>query len=736
MKKSIVLLLLLTAVVWAQVAGPRVTRYIQNHEYAADNQILGKKNLNMVDVLITHNGDIQALRDAGVRIRHSAHQIAVAQVPLHALAQVSEMPEVVYIEAPLPSRLMTDKSTDIVQAQKARNLLGYTGKDVIVGIIDSGIDWQHHDFRKADGSTRIKYILDLSVPGSYHGGTIYSEQAINMALNGTVTLPTFDINGHGSHVAGIAAGDGSSVSGFGKYAGVAPEADLVIVKASRNNEGDDFQTSDQIIALAFIDSVANEMGKPYVANLSLGGHNGAHDGTSVVERYIDELVGIARPGKAVVTVAGNERDDNIHAAASLTSSSDKKIITFEIESFIPSVGRANDYVVLDGWYDGSAELEISVVSPSGERFGPVSTRQVFDEKSSDGSVYVWNGFYPVSSGYLPGVNPFNGDREFYIEISDQDTRLPQAGTWAVEFTGGQADIDVWITNSTLDAEFKQGLQLRGQISVPGTAHSVITVGSFISKERWVDLDNHSLSWDVDDSATEGDLSDFSNPGPTRDGRIKPEITAPGQIIAATLSAQAGPEVPGSIFTSSSRDLPNAFVDEDGVHGLSSGTSMAAPHVAGAVALLLQKNPDLTAQQITDMLTSTAKTDKYVETAPNDDWGYGKLDIFAAVQVSPGEEISPDFNISKPKPNPVTSVMQLTYSLPIADELYHTKIVVYNALGQQVKELVNTQQGAREYNIFWDGTDDKGRSVANGVYFIRFRAGNESKVFKIALTRMN
>lgn len=707
---------------------------------ATESSILRKRGeIIYVRVIASFAGRLDELSKAGAGIIYSRGNLAILEVPLDRLLDVASLPAVTYLEAPAPSMALLDKSSQVIGAIKAREQLGATGKGVIVGIVDSGIDWRHDDFRQSDGSTRIKYILDLSEPGPHYTGTIYTEAQINNALNGFGRVSETDASGHGTHVTGIIASDGTAESGYGDYAGIAPATDIVVVKATRDAKGREFFTDDQIVALGFIDSVAAVLGKPWVANLSLGGHSGAHDGTSPVERFIDMLTGPGIPGKVVVTVAGNDGDMAIHAQTTIASSSRQPVISFTLDPYVPNVGTGNDIVIVDGWYDGAKKIGVTLLSPSGRRYGPVLPGEVLPENGSagqvtdEGTIYMWNGFYESGNEYRQGTNPFNGDREFYLQISDDDARQPATGQWQIEFSGSGGNIDVWISNATMDAYFVQGKVDDGKLAIPGTARNAITVGSFISKKSWEDLDGNRLTYDSQGLYAEGDLSVFSSPGPVRKGNYqKPEIAAPGQIVASSLSVNAPPTDDNSIFFSGNMTYPNALVNSDGFHGLNSGTSMAAPHVTGAVALVLEQYPDLTAIQVRDIITKSAEKDNRTGDTPNIFWGWGKLNVHDALLEDPDpEEEQPAFILHPPRPNPSFGTVKIEYVLPVLENMPVLHIVIYNALGRRVFETQRT--GGTEF--FWDGRDAAGTPVGSGVYFIRASFGGQDQYQKIAFLGM-
>ncbi|NIA29479.1 MAG: S8 family serine peptidase [Actinobacteria bacterium] len=686
----------------------------------------------VVRTIVTFRGNAHDIQSAGAKLISVIGDVAVVDIPPSRLDAIANLPSVLYVEASHSDHAYLDKSIPAIRADDARQSFDVTGRGVLVGIIDSGIYWQHEDFRKPDGTTRIKCILDLSHPGPVHGGTVYSESEINDALNGIGFIDEKDVSGHGTHVAGIAAADGSDNSAFGTFAGVAPEAELVIVKATRDEKGSEFQTADQIIALSFIDSVATALGMPYVVNLSFGGHFGAHDGTTTVERVIDRLVGPGIPGKAIVTVCGNDREDNIHAGAQFSGSKTTAEITFEISEYTAQGGSDNDKVQLDGWYDGKEKVTVTLYSPSGKKIGPVNFGNYVDTKTAEGAVYIWNGFYENGKYLSPGVNPFNNSNEMFIQISDEQAyRPPAEGTWKLYLAGTGGKIDFWESTATMPFAFLQGNIETGKVSTPGTAYNSITAAAFVTKKFWNDIDGNHLTIDSAGQLKVGDIASFSSPGPTRDGRTKPEIAAPGQMIAASLSLDALPPEPASIFLSGSGEFPNAFIMPQELQALSGGTSMAAPHVAGVIALLFQKYPQATALQIRDMLTESAEVDRFTETIPNNDWGWGKLDAYAALNETPNVESPTDYRFLQAFPNPFITNTTIEFELPVTPTVDVTTIRIFNVLGQQVRELLSEVRSASKQKVFWDGRDNNGFPVSSGIYFIDFRSGNHHEVKKLA-----
>jgi subtilisin family serine protease len=683
-----------------------------------------------VQVLIKTSGAMAELRAAGVQILATAGDIATAVVPLANLENVASLNNVVFIEATKMYKFHNDLGRTQTRANLVQQQFSLTGRGVILGVLDSGIDWRHDDFRKANGQTRIKYLLDLSIKaGGPYGGTLYTEAFINDALAGTRIVQEVDRNGHGTHVTGSAAGNGRATSNgvpAGTYAGVAPEADIVFVKSSAGDVGG-IPDIDVIHAAVFIDSVAKVLGQPYVINLSLGGHEGAHDGTSLQEQALDNLIGPNKKGKAIVVSAGNEGLDSLHAGGNMSGAAVN--VDFRVPAYAPNDGAGSDYVVFEGWYSGTASLSFRLTAPNGTSYGPVTSGSKLPVNTQD----TPNGYLVIDNA-SGGTNPLNGSRQLVIQIYDGFANKPPAsGNWRLTVTGNSGRYDLWLYASTMDAKLTSNVSFSRLVAVPGTAKNVITVGAWVSKKSWTDLDNNNLSLS---SLVVGSAADFSSPGPSRDGRVKPEICAPGQMIGSTLSNSAPPASQYSIWTYGP-PYPNAFILRDNRHAIGNGTSFSSPLVAGGIALMLQRNPNLDAAQIRQALTATATTDGFTGQAPNNKWGYGKVDFLAALNYTTAVEERPNapgpqaFALLENYPNPFNPETQIAYEIPRAAQV---EIAVFDMLGREVRTLQIDHAAAGRYQIFWDGRNNRGQLAGSGVYMYKMRAGNFVASRKMVLMR--
>lgn len=530
--------------------------------------------------LAAPNAQLRPESRDGVVINRGAGRVRTAYLSLDRLPALSDDPAVEKIVPARYLRPLMDVAAGRVQLPAFRSNHGLTGKGVIIGVIDSGIDPTHAAFQG-----RILRIWDqtLSGPGVAEGG--YGAEFTSGMLE-----VSRDLHGHGTHVAGIAAGNDPV------YPGVAPEAELIIVKT-------DFQDAHIADGVEYVFRVAGEMGRPAVVNLSLGGHADAHDGSDPLSAIIDAESG---PGRIVCCAAGNEGNDDIHARVGI--SQNWGAVRFRVPS--NTVGIA----ALNGWYGGSAQLEIAIRSPGGFVTNPqgLITSGPFERYYAlpDATVRI----------ATPGPDPSNGDVNFLVQILGT-TVLPAVteGVWqlrarAVSPTSGNVTIDVW----SLDAPLNPGLPLPPQvfftgtgvvdafkIGAPGSAASAVTVAAFTTRVQWADVDGNpraiGLALDT--------IADFSSEGPTRKGGLKPEVAAPGAMIVSALSSDAAASRSSMI---------------DAQHMAEAGTSMASPFIAGLVALLLQRNPSLTPDAVKALLRANSSIPGRPPGTFDVKWGYGLI----------------------------------------------------------------------------------------------------------------
>lgn len=579
----------------------------------------------VISLIVVHSDGAAGLRASGLSLSTVTERTAIVRVPHSRLGELETIPGVFRAELSLPTKLLLETSISETGASQVHGADAppypkgsRTGLGVVVGLVDSGIDLSHADFENdTDNTTRITHLWDQNDPGGLTGpppeypcnsGRSYCGAEWNKASIDAGQARQTDTVGHGTHVASCAVGDGSA-TGNGRpayqYVGVAPEADIMMVNT--------FFTNDAIIE--GVEYMFDRAGKKAaVVNLSLGSQFGPHDGTSALDLALTDLAG---PGRIIVAASGNEGDLAIHAEAVIPAG-ETRTFPLVIGPHTAQVGANNDFTWCEAWFDGN--VSFSAESPNGQGLGPLGPGQDGQQNTSQGSIIIDNTI----------TNTVTGDREACIIFTDAiQNQVPVAGTWNIMATNNSAtpvEVDIWMGLSTLrtgsgglaDVQFSgETVSFSEMISSPASAEKVIAVGAYVTKRNWTASDNNTYGYS-DSSIQPGVLAPFSSQGPLRNDVMKPEIVAPGIGISAALSD----DIPGGV--------PANVRMRDGVHVLNQGTSQAAPHVAGTVALILQDNPNYDYDAIVNVFSNTARSDVNTGTVPNNAFGYGKLDVFAAV----------------------------------------------------------------------------------------------------------
>jgi subtilisin family serine protease len=347
-----------------------------------------------------------------------------------------------------------------------------------------------------------------------------------------------------------------------------------------------------------------------VVNLSLGGAGGPHDGTTDIEAGLDALFPNDVPGRALVVAAGNEGSRDYHAGG--WSLDGEVSLPLLVSSSTPQNGALS----VELWADGA--LAISVVDPSGNRFGPAKAGTGFDTgKRASGQVVIDNSAPARSDGRRDGA----------VVLVGPAGASPAKGTWRIVLSGHALRYDLWIVETAVNTRFTDRITEDDRLSTPASSHNAISVGSFISRTSWMTNGGDTITRPI----VVGDSSSFSSTGPTFDGRFAPDLVAPGEFIISALSHDSAINDPSSSFYVGP-GMPGFSLADDGVHGILRGTSQAAPHVAGAIALLLQADPTLTAKQIREILRATSRDDGR---GYSPRLGFGRLDVLAAVRYARG-----------------------------------------------------------------------------------------------------
>ncbi|NNF07173.1 MAG: S8 family serine peptidase, partial [Candidatus Eisenbacteria bacterium] len=390
-------------------------------------------------VFLLGNPDLAQLAQLGIELKTRAGRVSTATISPDVISRLTQVDGLEAIRLARYTKPLLDVSVPAVQADHVRELMkddwtGHTGEGVVIGIIDSGIDTTHPDFQNPDGSTRIAYYWaqgdDFGPPPSIGYGSEWDAAAINASA---VTKP--DDIGHGTHVAGIAAGNGRATGGGEdpyRFPGLAPEATIIMVAT-------DFREDHLVDAIDYIFDKALAMGFPAVVNMSLGTQAGPHDGTAAVDQAIDALSG---SGKMVVAAAGNEGNDRIHAEITLAPAEEDSA-SLSAVYFPANPDTTFNFFNVEGYYDRSADLCVTVVTPGGARFGPYELGAVqADTLTGEGTLFLSHA----------DPDPLGDTFQVIIEISDTETfegpSVPPAnGVWQFVFSNkgtSSAEVDLWM----------------------------------------------------------------------------------------------------------------------------------------------------------------------------------------------------------------------------------------------------------------------------------------------------
>ncbi|MEA3356017.1 MAG: S8 family serine peptidase [Candidatus Bipolaricaulota bacterium] len=640
----------------------------------------GEKERIGVLVKLRHPIDKKSFLELPVET--STGTIITMHVTLAELLSLAGSPDVLYVEPAWRTEPKLDLSLPAIGVDRLHRWSPpLLGEGVIIGAVDTGIDYSHLDFRyddDGDGLEESSRILSIWDQTSGWGGTYYTNAQIEGDIlsgfgPGQGQVRQSDTDGHGTHVMGIAAGDGSSCAAG--LVGVAPKADIVMVKTT-------FYTSDIIDGVDYIFTEAESHGMPAVVNLSLGGHTGPHDGTSLFEQGLDELAD--EPGRVIIVSAGNEGDQHIHFSGVLENDS----ASFSVEPFTSSIE-------LELWYPGDASFSITVTA-----WGKSLTVQ--EGQSSMPSLGGSEIRIDNASG---GANPNNGDKQALINLTGL---IPYSNfILTVTDAGGGGRFDGWITTASGGRIIEGDGDATHTIDEPGNARRAITVGAFNTKAHW---DSIAGTEDFSSEYPVGELTYFSSRGPTRDGRQKPDLSAPGAWVASALSADC-PWIDYITLT-------------DSAHRMGAGTSVSASHVTGVSALILSQDPNLSGEEIKDILAQNADSDNLTGIVPNSLWGHGKMDAYESLSTfSPAPDEGPEYTASiGVTENPVHSRAIFTYELYSGTT--QAELLVYNVTGRLMfKTQLNTEGGQYE----WGLETTTGEPLATGLYLylVRTEAGRSA-----------
>ncbi len=537
------------------------------------------------ELIVKYFGDLGRLREQGIQVRELLNGYGILKVPEHLVDFVTNLPEIEYIEKPKrlffavnqarAASCLLDVQLGIGIRAAAEASAGLTGKGVLIAVIDSGIDYLHPDFQDPDGTSRILYLWDQD------RDTVYTKIELNEALSAyregpggrdraaaLQIVPSADTSGHGTAVAAIAAGNGRESSGL--YRGVAYESELIVVKLGIPLTDNFPRTTQLMEAIDFVLRTARELGRPVAVNLSFGNTYGSHDGTSLLETFLDDMTGYGR--NVIVAGTGNEGAGAGHTGGCLEMGREQTI-ELSVSAFENSFG-------VQLWKSYADTFSVSIRSPSGAVIGTLREDlgpQRFRSENTEILIYYGK---PA---------PYSRAQEVYFDFIPTGDYI-DSGIWQFillpeKIITGQ--FDFWLPSRAAlnnDTRFLKNTQ-ETTLTIPSTARKVISAGAYDSRTRA--------------------YADFSGRGFTRQtNQVKPDLVAPGV----------------NIITARNR----------GGYEAVTGTSFAAPFVTGAAALLMQwgiingNDPFLYGEKVKAYLIRGARQLPGYDVWPNERVGYGAL----------------------------------------------------------------------------------------------------------------
>lgn len=555
----------------------------EEREKSANLSAGSEKGSQLWDVIIKYSGDIEALSGDGIRKVPLLGGFAVVSLPQNKIREFAGHPQVEFVELPKRLYFQVRQGLDAScfrSVQGAGEANGLSGKGVLVGIVDSGVDWRHPDFRNEDGTSRILSLWDQSAqpepgqnpPKGYLRGVEYTGEEINRALSlpdqeGNFLVRERDLSGHGTSVLGIAAGNGRASGGVNR--GAAYASDIIAVKMGIPGENFFPRTVELMEGVDYLIRQAQILGKPMALNVSFGNNYGSHRGDSLPEIY---LTNVSNTGRTVICVGtGNNGNDRIHTSGTLDTGQSTEI------QF--SVSSREKTLNVQLWKSYADEMEISLVTPSGQRIGPLAEQigtQRYRTENTELLIYYGK----------PG--PFQVTQEVYFDFIPQEEYI-LSGVWRLELIGRRikdGGYQLWLPGGQV---LNPGTgfyypKAEETLTIPSTAEKVISVGAYDSRLNAP--------------------ADFSGRGGERITYFKPDLVAPGVGITAP--------VPG------------------GEYAAVTGTSFATPFVTGAAALLMEwgivrgNDPFLWGEKVKAYLRRGAQPLPGIVKYPDPAVGYGAL----------------------------------------------------------------------------------------------------------------
>lgn len=574
-----------------------------------------------------------SLQNIGVLPGTRAGSILTVSIPAKKVATVAGITGVLYLQLDEPVHPNLDVVRSLTRVDTVHDGLGglsqpYHGDGVIVGIIDAGFDYRHPSLFDSTGTRyRVKKVWEQTSTGTPPTGYGYGHE---MTDSSTMWSKGYDMFfSHGTHVAGIAAGSGFGSPNNRLYKGMADAADLVFVSITPpDTDWTSTGMTSIVDGMNYIYNYAALAGKPAIVNLSWGCTIGAHDGRSLFSQACDNLTG---PGRIFAISAGNNGGNNVHLKKTF-SATDTLLKSFVNFSTALSVKQT----WVDIWGDSAKNFCVQLLLYNGSTVAD-STGYICLDNQLHSVQQIGSNYDTFFARVVTASQEMNGKPRIFIELKNQ---RPESVMIRVKAQDGT--VNLWtgfVQNTTgyygsFAANGVAGA-VNGDYAMTvgdmASTRSALAVGAYVSKTAYQNANGQNIT--VTFASANGGLASFSSRGPSADGRIKPDITAPGMVIASGINSY-DPEYAGGAQSSVVYNWNDPGNGRTYSYAMLMGTSMSSPVAAGIVALMLQANPTLTPQLVRDALAQTALQDSKTGAIPaggNNNWGAGKINALAAVK---------------------------------------------------------------------------------------------------------
>ncbi|MFY8162301.1 MAG: S8 family serine peptidase [Candidatus Kapaibacteriota bacterium] len=676
-------------------------------------------------ILLTNGKDIsQKLTNFGCLVGLVTKDIISIKIPPHKISKLLDFEEILYLQVDEKVGLNLDK----VKTETKFNLLhngsflnkSIKGNGVIVGIIDAGFDFTHSAFfRDKSTTSRISraWIQHRNSSGRVSPvGFSYGDEKIGTSLQ--FVQYDYKDESHGTHVSGIAAGNGE-YNGY-QYEGIAPASEIVMVSPI-------FLTTQSITTgqtnildgIKYIFNYADVVNKPVVINMSLGSTIGPRDGTALFDRACDNL---KSRGKILVTAAGNSGISDMHLMQNFNTN--KNPLKTIVDAVQTSSNDKQTYVDIWGEKGNDIEIELGINTSGSEIWHPVKFKtsqngitEVTLRNSSNSITYA-------KATVTLTKSEFNGKPRVFISFED----IKLSAEPMIRLTANNNGI-IHLWNAGLGgssgSDFNNGNTDYTVTEIGGTGKSIVSVASYTTKNQTTNYFNQAIGSGFPTS--NGDISPFSSIGPSVDGRFKPEISAPGSLITSAFNSNSNTYSLKGASRSFVIDGSSKVFQNKDFYGIMEGTSMSSPLVTGAVALMLEVYPNLSIEEVTEILKITALNDIFtgdIKKVGDKYWGYGKLNILGAVEMA--SEMGKFFGAFPELmvyPNPTTDDIYLQFSDSTSGNY---KFTIYDILGSIIDEKNETLTSENfSSKIFFDL-----KKYSLGTYILKVENNFNNRIYLI------